>query len=215
MEEIASIIRECNLREAIYRRRYEPTAGKCKIEDPDIGFHKEYRKGIKALYARILEFQAIYVCYLTHNNAERWVQDVAKWQDWDKLIKSIQGESLKVKALDKHFQGHMQQEEWEFTTQRHDQALKAMDALQREMERFSKLVSDANNNQTRDRWLSQLRTTEPATHYNSAEQKRRKYATGQWLLHSSDFDTWKAKPNSFLWLIGKGVSCFHLTTHSY
>ena len=49
------------------------------------------------------------------------------------------------------------------------------------------------------RWLS---STDPSSNHHTA-CKSHEPTTGDWLLRSDDFETWKNGTNSFLWLHGK------------
>lgn len=142
------------------------------------------------------------------------MQDVAKWQGWDKLIQDIAQKNDDLKALDQHWRDHMQQEEWDAMTKQHGESLEKLDALRKEMDRFYKLVSKAKQQEERSELLSWLQTVTPWAHYDAAVAKRRKYATGKWFLESDQFTDWKKKPNSFLWLIGEGTSAIKHRSNS-
>jgi hypothetical protein len=56
-------------------------------------------------------------------------------------------------------------------------------------------------------WLSPI---DPSENYNTVLQARQD-DTGDWLLRgSNDFDAWKTRPNSLLWLNGKGITLYSL-----
>ncbi|KAK3395214.1 hypothetical protein B0H63DRAFT_427281 [Podospora didyma] len=209
LDKIASIIRECSLRESIYRSRYEttptPTATTKKPQTrPPTPPHRDYKESIKALYSQIITFQATYVCFFSnHNTAARWLLDAVKLQDWDTMIQAITLKNGDIKSLDHHWRDYMQQEEWAAMAKRHDENLEMLDALREEIQRFYDLVSTAKREQDRSSLLSWLQTVTPSTHHDAAVAQRRKYATGRWFLQSGDFTNWERGPNSFLWVIGK------------
>jgi N-terminal domain of NWD NACHT-NTPase len=206
LDRIASIIRECSLRETIYQDRYESTSNK-KIENRITISHKQYRECIKSLYSEIIIFQATYICYLSdQNTVERWIQDIANWQNWDSKIKTITQKNEDLKALDQHWRDNVQQEQWKVMTMQHDESIKKLDYIGKEISRFYKLVSEAKMQEEREGILGWLQTVMPSDYYDAAVAKREKYATGKWFLESDYFTNWKKQSNSFLWLVGKGMS---------
>jgi hypothetical protein len=167
--------------------------------------HKGYRETIKDLYSQIIIFQATYVCFLSdHNAVVRWMQDVVKWQGWDDMIKAIEQKNGALKSLDEHWRAKMQQDEWDCVKIQHRESIEKLDVLGQEMRRFRELVADARARQERSSLLLWLQTVLPGTYYDAAVAKRKKYATGDWLLKSTDFVRWETQANSFLWLTGKG-----------
>jgi hypothetical protein len=127
-------------------------------------------------------------------------------------VKSIEGQNGNLKEWDERWRDYTMQEEWEAMRRRHEQRMQKLDAVRQEMERFGQLVVDANMEAKRSEILLWLQVALPATHFDAAVAKRRNYATGQWLLQSSQFSAWKKTANSFLWLIGKG-KVYHPTWH--
>ncbi|KAH8657321.1 hypothetical protein BGZ61DRAFT_404246 [Ilyonectria robusta] len=204
LDKIACIIRECSLREALYRSRYE-TPDNERIPSDSIAVHKEYRESIKVLYSQIISFQASYVCFLSeHNTAVQLIQDMVKWEDWDSMIEDITAKNENLKSLDEKWQGLSQEEEWKAMTKHHQENLTKLDAIHAEMERFSGLLRAAEDHQERKElliWLQQAVT--PSVHYDAAVEKRRKHSTGTWFLQSDKFREWESASNSLLWVIGK------------
>ena len=69
---------------------------------------------------------------------------------------------------------------------------------------LKKAVEDAQDNVDRKELLEWLTSVDPSSNYNTARGKI-KADTGSWLTHQNeDFDKWKTRPNSFIWLNGKG-----------
>ena len=54
---------------------------------------------------------------------------------------------------------------------------------------------------TKDRVLQWLSSTNPSSNHNAA-RKKHEPSTGAWLLRSQSFIEWKNNANSFLWLHG-------------
>jgi hypothetical protein len=118
LDNIASIIRECSVREAIYHSRYE--SGTAKAVKPDSSVpHVDYKETIKDLYGKIITFQATYVAYLSENTAKRGLQDASKWKDWDSMSNDIAVKNIKLQSMDILWRDHMQQEEWQSQVQKH------------------------------------------------------------------------------------------------
>jgi N-terminal domain of NWD NACHT-NTPase len=204
LDRIASIIRECSIREAIYRSRYETKNGNPMQDSPAIS-HIKYRDTLKNLYVQIITFQATYVSFLSGNTGKRWAQDIVNWKEWDKMVEDIVQKNNDIKSMDELWRDQRQQEEWALRINQHHEQLERLDALRAEIQRFYDLVSEAQNKSERSNLLGWLQTVKPSTFYDDAIGKRGATATGNWLLEEEDFKNWKSKPNSFLWLRGKGT----------
>jgi hypothetical protein len=79
----------------------------------------------------------------------------------------------------------------------------------RDIEDTKALVSKAHDNvryiisqQQQSNMHTWLSPPDPSTNYNKALEARHK-DSGQWFLESPEYASWRAQPNSFLWLNGK------------
>ena len=63
------------------------------------------------------------------------------------------------------------------------------------------------------RWILGTSTV-PQANYNAASKKHLNNTT-TWLLHGRQFSEWRKTPNSFLWLVGKGVFQVHPNEFSF
>src|SRR5579862_6651619 len=68
---------------------------------------------------------------------------------------------------------------------------------------FTSLPVPPLDRASKDKHLTWLRYIDSSEYYTRAREKLTK-STGDWFLRG-EFDVWKAKPQSFLWLHGKGV----------
>lgn len=199
---IASIIKECSLRETLYNKRYESETGTVLCANY-AELHKDFRASIKELYSEILVFQATFVCYLSDNNSlERWIQDIRKKNDWDKMMNEISRKNEQLKSQEQKWELIAQQEqrEWEAEIRRHQE-----DAHRKEAKWLRELVEERNSQEDRKVLLHWLRGSQaPSRHRNAAAQQRNTPETGKWFVDGTLFESWSKKPNSFLWIIGKG-----------
>ncbi len=204
LDDIATIISQCTMREALYHRRYESTDhGESKREFETL--HIRYRDALRALYVKILSFQATSVCFLSNDTFSRVTADMVKWTDWDNMLTEIKQQENALKAIEEQWRDMKHDEECKLHNDRHEQRMRGLSAIEDEVSRVCSIIMQAQNNNEREKLLKWLSSVDPSKNYNSA---RKSYAlsTGDWLVEkSSDFKNWEKAPNSLLWLHGKGI----------
>lgn len=200
--DIATIISQCAMRETLYHRRYEVSCNDESTKSFSTS-HISYRDALRALYVKILSFQAISVCFLSENTFQRLASDTAKWNDWDKMLIEIKDLEITLKSTEEQWRDMKYDEECELHRARHEERMKRLSVVEEEIARVRKAIVDAQKNRERQGLLKWLASSiDPSTNYNSA---RRDHAlsTSQWLVEQSeDFKTWCNDQTSFLWLHG-------------
>jgi flagellar biosynthesis GTPase FlhF len=197
--DIATIISQCTMRESLYHRRYELNSDKLK------GFsasHIGYRDALRALYVKILSFQATSVCFLSKNTLTRFGSDLVKRNDWDNLLVEIKNQENTLKSTEEQWRDTKYDQECELHGVRHEQRMRELNAIEEEVTRVRNAIVQTQKDNEREALLRWLSTVDPSSNYNSA---RREHAlsTSQWLVEqSSDFQKWEVDPNSLLWLHG-------------
>ncbi|PMD45652.1 hypothetical protein L207DRAFT_258385 [Hyaloscypha variabilis F] len=208
---IASILRECSIRESIYRRQYETSHG-IDSQYRSLSDHKNYKDSIGALYVSILEFQTAHVCYLSGNTVVRVARDMVVWDDWGKMKEEISEKNAELRSVDQTWKLFSIQEDREKLEKRHKENLASLKSITSEISRLSTLIKDAQTDQHRStllKWLRDSAKVDPSKFYGYCA-KRVQPGTGNWLLEDRSFENWKSKRNSFFWFQGKagvGKSC--------
>jgi hypothetical protein len=204
LDDIASIISRCIMREALYHRRYESTDyGESKREFETS--HIRYRDALRALYVKILSFQATNVCFLSKNTFLRVTADMVNWNDWDNMLAEIKKQENVLKSIEEQWRDMRYDEECKLHNDRHEQRMRGLSAIEDEVSRVRNVIMQVQNNNEREKLLKWLSLVDPSKNYNSA-RKSHALSTGDWLVEkSSDFKIWEKAPNSLLWLHGKGI----------
>jgi hypothetical protein len=194
--DIATIISQCTMRESLYHRRYELNSN---YESK--GFsnsHIGYRDALRALYVKILSFQAISVCFLSKNTLIRFGSDIVKRNDWDNMLAEIKNQENTLKSTEKQLQDMKYDQECELYGVRHEQRMRELNAIDEEVTRVRDAIVQTQKDNEREALLRWLSPVSPSSNYNHA---RREHAlsTSQWLVEqSSDFQKWEVDPNSLL-----------------
>ena len=204
LDDIATIISQCIMREALYHRRYESTDhGESKREFETS--HISYRDALRALYVKILSFQATSVCFLSKRTFSRVTADMVKWNDWDNMLAEIKKQENTLKSIEEQWRDMKYDEECKLHNDRHEQRMSGLSAIEDEVSRVRSVIMQAQNNKEREELLRWLCPVDPSKNYNSARESHA-LSTGDWLVEkSSDFKNWEKAPNSLLWLHGKGI----------
>lgn len=205
LNDVAAIISRCTMREALYHRRYESTDdGESKREFATL--HISYRDALRALYVKILNFQATSVCFLSKTTFSRVTANMVVWNDWASMLDEITKQENVFESIEKEWRDMKYEEESKRHNDQHEQRMRGLSAVQDEVSRVRSLITQAQNNTEREKLLDWLSSVDPSKIYNSV---RKSYisSTGDWLVErSSDFENWKKAPNSLLWLHGPGKS---------
>jgi N-terminal domain of NWD NACHT-NTPase len=204
LDDIATIISRCIMREALYHQRYESTDhGEPKREF--VTSHISYRDALRALYVKILSFQATSVCFLFKNTFSRVTADMVKWNDWDNMLAEIKEQENAFKSIEEQWRDMKYDEECKLHNDRHKQRVRGLSAIEDEVSRVRSAIMQARNDNEREKLLKWLSSVSPSKNYNSARESHA-LSTGDWLVEkSSDFKNWEKAPNSLLWLHGKGI----------
>ena len=204
LDDIASIISQCIIREALYHQRYESTDhGESRREF--VTSHISYRDALRVLYGKILNFQATSVCFLSKRTFSRVTADMVKWNDWDNMLAEIKKQENTLKSIEEQWRDMKYDEECKLHNDRHEQRMSGLSAIEDEVSRVRSVIMQAQNNNEREGLLQWLCPVDPSKNYNSARESHA-LSTGDWLVEkSSDFKNWEKAPNSLLWLHGKGI----------
>jgi hypothetical protein len=191
------------MREALYHRRYESTDhGESKREFAAL--HISYRDTLRALYVKILNFQATSVCFLSKNTFSRVTADMVKWNDWDNMLAEIREQENILKCIEEQWRDMKYEEECKLHNDRHEQRMRGLSEIEDEVSRVRSVITQAQNNTEREKLLKWLSSVDPSKNYNSVRENY-VLSTGDWLVEeSSDFRNWEEVPNSLLWLHGPG-----------
>jgi hypothetical protein len=223
LEEIAALLRQCSIREALYSHSYDGSMDRKKAH---ITVHVNYREELKILYVKILTFQATCLCYLEKHSASKLIRDMTAFDDWDKLLAAIQDQSTRMKSLEEHWRDFKVQEQLDIDTERHKQEMamlaskvqqqwkieaehhkhemEVLAPMGSEMSRMKSIIQETQRNKTRRQLLEWLSSEDVSERYNDI-RKRHETLTGDWLIKSGLYTIWKTSPSSFLWLHGKGM----------
>lgn len=203
LDEIATIISRCTLREILYHQRYE--SGSCQISEPTVSDpHTIYKDGLRALYIKILGFQVTSICHLSENVFARAANDVRKSNDWGSKLDEIKLAESRVLSLEQQWRDMKFDEENKKLVHRHEQRMQGLTAIKDEVSRIAKLIQETTVSNERSDLLNWLSSVDPSINYNSARRKQT-LSTGDWLVKENhDFKNWEKSPNSMIWLNGKG-----------
>jgi hypothetical protein len=191
------------MREALYHRRYESTNhGEPKREFAAL--HISYRDTLRALYVKILNFQATSVCFFSKNTFSRVTADMVKWNGWDNMLAEIKEQENILKCIEEQWRDMKYDEECKLHNHRHEQRMRGLNEIEDEVSRVRSVITQAQNNTEREKLLKWLSSVDPSKNYNSVRENY-VLSTGDWLVEeSSDFRNWEEAPNSLLWLHGPG-----------
>jgi hypothetical protein len=201
LEKIAALLRQCSIREALYSHSYDDSMDRKKA---NITVHVNYRDELKNLYVKILTFQATCLCFLAKRTASKVIRDMVAFDDWDKLWADIQDQSMHMKSLEDQWRDFKVQEQWEVEAGRHKHKMEILAPMGNEISRLRTLIEKAQKEETRPQLLEWLSSEEISTRYNDI-RVRHESLTGNWLIKSDLYTSWKTSPGSFLWLHGKGM----------
>lgn len=203
LEDIASIIDQCSLSEALYHRRYE-LAGEQSKTNPDSS-HEVYRKRLKELYLEILTFLVTCACFLQRSGAKRFVRDIAKWDEWDNMVEEVKRKETAFKSTEDKWRDLTYQEESEARISQHEAKLRSLGGIESEVVRLQEVIERAQMDADRKSFLCSLTDIQPSVSYNEARKKHGSQ-TNAWLVEeSTEFADWKSSANSLLWIHGKGL----------
>jgi hypothetical protein len=201
LENIAALLRQCSIREALYSRTYD---GSMERKQAYLSVHVNYRDELKDLYVRILTFQATCLCYLTRHTASRVVRDMIVWDDWDDLSAQVDSQTVRVKSIEEQWRDFKLQEQWEIEAENNKKRMAIDAAIRDEVTRVRRCIAKTQEDQTRlelFRWLS---PEDYSKRYNNIRERHER-DTGAWLLEHKIYKDWKESSGSFLWLHGKGT----------
>jgi len=165
--------------------------------------HATYQDGLKALYTKILQFQATCICYPSKPSASRILHDIIAWDDWDGLLKQVDDQINHMASLEIQWQGFKLQERWHIESEQHEARLEALHCYAKETSHLRALIEAVQSNQARQQLLGWLSSPVVSTRYNHIREQH-EFLTGNWLLEAHIYDSWKNTLSSFLWLYGKG-----------
>lgn len=202
LEGVASLLRQCSIREALYRSSYD---GNTEKKEANLSVHISYREELKILYVKILTFQATCLCHLSHRTGGRIVRDMALWTDWDELSTAIDVQKERINEIETQWRDFKLQEHWDVEKKRHSEHMEYLDPMSNEICRIREVTEKAQNDNVRLRLLQWLSSEDFSARYNDIWSKREEL-TGDWLIENDHYNDWKTKPRSFLWLYGKGMS---------
>ncbi|GIJ91272.1 hypothetical protein Asppvi_010237 [Aspergillus pseudoviridinutans] len=202
LNEIASILSRCTVRESLYRHRYELNDESSKVGDFKSS-HLAYRGAIKALYVEMLKFQATTVRYLSRNTFRRVTADMVKWDKWDGLLGQIKQQETNLIQMEDQWKLVKEEERYDLQKKQHENHMKMLQAVDEEIIRVKEVIAKAQRDENRLELLRWLSEVDPSLDYNHARNLHAE-STGDWLLkENEEFRLWKGTPNSFLWLHGK------------
>jgi hypothetical protein len=205
LDDVATIISRCLMREALYRRRYE-SADRSESKREFAGSHISYRDALRALYGKILNFQATSVCFLSKNTFSRVTADMVKWNSWDNMLADIKAQENILRSIEEQWRDMKYEEECKLHNDQHEQRMRGLSAIEEEVSRVSSLITQAQNDNEREKLLEWLSSVDPSVNYNNS-RKSHVLSTGDWLVEASTvFKKWEKAPNSLLWLHGRGIT---------
>jgi hypothetical protein len=201
LEGIAALLRQCSIREALYRSRYD---GKTEKKEANLPVHISYREELKILYVRILTFQATCLCHLSHRTGGRIVRNMTVWTDWGELSAAIDTQKERMCDIETQWRDFKLQEQWNIEEKRHSEEMNYLDPMSSEIRRIREVTEKAQNDKIRLGLLQWLSSEDFSMRYNDI-WRRREELTGEWLIENDSYNNWKKKPSSFLWLYGNGM----------
>jgi hypothetical protein len=201
LEGIAALLRQCAIREALYRSSYDNNTGK---KEANLSVHISYREELKILYVKILTFQATCLCYLSHRTGGRIVRDMVDWTDWTELSTAIDIQKERMTEIETQWRDFKLQEQWNMEEKRHIEQMNCLNPIYNEIRRVTKITEKAQNDKIRQGLLKWLSDEDFSARYNDI-RRRHEESTGIWLIENDRYNDWKKRPSSFLWLYGKGM----------
>lgn len=206
LDEIATMISQCTMREILYHERYESTDSQMSMVKFE-SLHNEYRDMLKKLYTEILRFQITSICFLSKHPVGIVMRELVKWNDWDSMLAEIRGQETVLKSVEQQWRDMKIDEECKLLEDRHRQRMGGLRLIENEMSRLRGIIKDVQSSGERRDLLSWLSSVDFSTNYNSARHSHA-LSTGDWLVGKNvDFKHWANAPNSHLWLSGKGTAC--------
>lgn len=155
---------------------------------------------LAAVYADILEFQALAICHLSKNQLNRAWEKVTGVQDWADKKKSISLKSAACKA----FISNGQQQELR------DQSKQQRDILQG-ISNATKEISDVLKDQCQQKKESELLDSLASMAPNRVECKRmnpsRAEGTCEWFFTDPTFQNWRDENDAGLFWLSAGPGC--------
>lgn len=202
LEGIAALLRQCSIREALYRNSYDDNTER---KEANLTVHISYREELKILYVKILTFQAACLCHLSYRTGARIIRDMAIWTDWDELSTAIDVQKERMCEIETQWRDFKLQEQWNKEKKRHSEHMNYLDPMSNEIRRIREVTEKAQNDKFRLGLLQWLSSEDFSARYNDI-WSRREELTGDWLINNNRYHDWKKKQSSFLWLYGKGMS---------
>ncbi|OBT61859.1 hypothetical protein VE03_08815 [Pseudogymnoascus sp. 23342-1-I1] len=202
LEGIATLLRQCSIREDLYRNSYD---GNTEKKEANLPVHISYRDELKILYVKILTFQATCLCHLSDRTGGRIVRDMVVWTDWDELSTAIDVQKERMSEIETQWRDFKLQEQWNMEEKRHNEYMDYLDPISNEIRRIREVTEKAQNDNVRLSLLRWLSSEDFSARYNDI-WSRREELTGDWLIENDRYNDWKTKPSSFLWLYGKAGS---------
>ncbi|KFY08508.1 hypothetical protein V492_06166, partial [Pseudogymnoascus sp. VKM F-4246] len=199
LEGIAALLRQCSIREALYRNSYDGNADK---KEANLPVHISYRDELKILYVKILTFQAACLCHLSRRTGGRIIRDMVIWTDWDELSMAIDVQKGRMGEIETQWRDFKLQEQWNAEEKRHNEHMASLNPISNEIRRIREVTQKAQNDNTRLDLLRWLSSEDFSTRYNDI-WSRHEELTGNWLIENDRYNDWKEKSSSFLWLYGK------------
>jgi hypothetical protein len=201
LEGIAALLRQCTIREALYRNSYDGNTGK---KEANLSVHISYREELKILYVKILTFQATCLCHLSHRTGGRIFRDMIDWTDWNELSMAIDTQKERMTEIETQWRDFKLQEQWNTEEKRHNEQMDCLNPISSEVRRIKDFTVQAQQDKNRLRLLEWLSSEDFSARYNDISSRREK-STGDWLVKNGRYNDWKKRSSSFLWLYGKGM----------
>ncbi|OBT97761.1 hypothetical protein VE01_05117 [Pseudogymnoascus verrucosus] len=202
LEGIAALLRQCSIREALYRNSYDDNTER---KEANLTVHISYREELKILYVKILTFQATCLCHLSYRTGGRIIRDMAIWTDWDELSTAIDVQKERMGEIETQWRDFKLQDQWNKEKKRHSEHMNYLDPMSNEIRRIREVTEKAQNDKFRLGLLQWLSSEDFSARYNDI-WSRHEESTGDWLIENNRYHDWKKKQSSFLWLYGKAGS---------
>ena len=180
LEGIAALLRQCSIREALYRNSYDGNTEKKEANSP---VHISYREELKILYVKILTFQATCLCHLSHRTGGRTVRDMVEWTDWNELSTAIDVQKERMGEIETQWRDFKLQEQWNFEEKRHNKQMDYLDPMSNEIRRIREVTEKAQYDKIRLGLLQWLSSEDFSARYNDI-WSRREELTGDWLIEN-------------------------------
>lgn len=193
------------MREELYSTRWEKTPN--EVEGGEFRqSHKLYRETLKESYSRVLKFEATCVCYCSKNGFLRLGRDVVKWDKWDSLLEEVQTQDIAFREVYGLFKDAQAEENFEAEMKLQRESLDVTSFISGNVAGLRQAIELMRRDDQREKLLGWLCCVDPSKNYNAAIEKHQT-GTGDWLIQrNGKFKEWKNRPNSLLWLNGKGSS---------